>query len=509
MYRSTLHSLKTNNSDSEHALRVCLTQNNASLAKQSLIKFRTTLIKQHTCSASTFKSKSISTCPTISYSEIKYSQLYFSDHDFASRIRLTQNKLTLTGHNPLLFNQPYISHNSNASFVTHTNDHQIKSKLASHSTNTINTPLQIEPQIALYKTPNTRKAPLAYQNQNQFTELSHFNLSITNKPQFSSLISTQKSHTVNYSRAQLVNSKKSLFAQTQSEIQLSSPFSMNLIENSKTSSKVSQQVSSMEGKSALPRSSRTSSRVSFTDNPTPNTPRQSSSQSNISTPLTNIPQVLSSDKVVGKIFNKGLLASLTSKGAVLKEVRDCIIRSDEERLKALNHYPHSYTGRDLNVSSGCVSMDEKVAIPNFLRDALVEDLHASHPGSWGMVCMAQRCWWPYMNRDLLVRAIECKSCTAIGKNLKSIIPAKQFQAHKPCIVPNQEIQIDFAGPINNEKEHEIYFLTCIDRFSKHSSAEIFGNANASNVIKFLENYIHILGVPRSLRIDQARCLIGN
>ena len=114
-----------------------------------------------------------------------------------------------------------------------------------------------------------------------------------------------------------------------------------------------------------------------------------------------------------------------------------------------------------------------------------------------------------MNRDLLVRAIECKSCSAIGKNLKSSIPAKQFQAHKPCIVPNQEIRIDFAGTINNEKDHEIYILTCIDRFSKYPSAEIFDNVNASNVRKFLYNFIHTYGVPRSLRIGQARCLIGN
>ena len=154
-------------------------------------------------------------------------------------------------------------------------------------------------------------------------------------------------------------------------------------------------------------------------------------------------------------------------------------------------------------------MEEKVAIPNALKDALIEDLHASHPGSWGMVCMAQHCWWPYINRDLLVKAIECKSCTAIGKNLKPVIPAKQFKAHTPCIVPNQEIQIDFAGPINNENEHEIFILKCIDRFSKYPSAEIFENANASNVIKFLDKYIHTKGVPRSLRIDQARCLIGD
>ena len=114
-----------------------------------------------------------------------------------------------------------------------------------------------------------------------------------------------------------------------------------------------------------------------------------------------------------------------------------------------------------------------------------------------------------MNRDILARAIECKSCTAIGKILKSIIPAKQYQAHKACIVPNQEIQIDFAGPFNNEKDHEIYISTCIDRFSKYPSAEIFDHANAFNAIKLLDNYIQIHGVPRSLRIDQARCLTGN
>ena len=85
------------------------------------------------------------------------------------------------------------------------------------------------------------------------------------------------------------------------------------------------------------------------------------------------------------------------------------------------------------------------------------------PGSCGMLCMVKHCWWPYMKRDRVVRAIECKHCTAIGYNLKSVTPAKQFQARKACTVTNQEIQIDFAGPINNE----IYILLdfiCIDLY---------------------------------------------
>ena len=78
----------------------------------------------------------------------------------------------------------------------------------------------------------------------------------------------------------------------------------------------------------------------------------------------------------------------------------------------------------------------------------------------------------------------------MGKNLKPVIPAKQFKALTPCIVPNQEIQIDSAGPINNQKEHEICILTCTDRFSKYPSAEFFENLNASNVKNFLKNSIH-------------------
>ena len=36
-----------------------------------------------------------------------------------------------------------------------------------------------------------------------------------------------------------------------------------------------------------------------------------------------------------------------------------------------------------------------------------------------------------MNRELIVKLTECKPCTAIGKNLKSVSPAK-FNHHMPC-----------------------------------------------------------------------------
>ena len=55
----------------------------------------------------------------------------------------------------------------------------------------------------------------------------------------------------------------------------------------------------------------------------------------------------------------------------------------------------------------------------------------------------------------------------------------------------------------------IHFLACIDRFSKFPTVEVFEKANGPNVLKFLDDYIHIHGVPRNIRLDQARCLFGN
>ena len=110
------------------------------------------------------------------------------------------------------------------------------------------------------------------------------------------------------------------------------------------------------------------------------TPTSPIHSSNTSTPLTPSPHVPTFDYIISKIFNKSLIGSLTSKDAVLKEVRDCILTANESRLKALNTYIHSYW-RDLHVRFGCVCIDEKVAIPNVLREAMIDDIHSSHPGT--------------------------------------------------------------------------------------------------------------------------------
>ena len=111
-----------------------------------------------------------------------------------------------------------------------------------------------------------------------------------------------------------------------------------------------------------------------------------------------------------------------------------------------------------------------------------------------------------MHRKLIVKATESKPCTVIGKNLKSVIPAKQFNPHVPCLEPNKETQIDFGGQVFDGNGNEIYFLAAIDRFSKYPTACTYEKANGPNILKFLGMYIENHGTPLSIRLNQANCV---
>ena len=207
------------------------------------------------------------------------------------------------------------------------------------------------------------------------------------------------------------------------------------------------------------------SRVTFQS--TPNSAVNSTRSSNEGPALPNLE--LSKEELLEnnltQLFTKGFSAVLTSKDAVLKEVRDCIFQDDKQRCKEINPYLLSYL-RDLHVRSGCVCLDERVAIPHSIQDAVLESLHLNHSCSWGMIKFGQYAFWPYMHREILKKAAQCKPCTEIGKNLKPVIPASKWQPLQNCSEPNEEFQLDNRGPITSEKDQDIHFLEYIDRFSK-------------------------------------------
>ena len=109
--------------------------------------------------------------------------------------------------------------------------------------------------------------------------------------------------------------------------------------------------------------------------------------------------------------------------------------------------------------------------------------------------------WPFMNRQIIDTCEKSRECALFGKNLK---PASTFNTAQPLPVlsgPNHELQLDFAGPILDDKGSKIFLLVAFDRFSKFPSVLISKTTGAKKVTKFLDSYIRIHGLPHSIRTD--------
>ena len=142
---------------------------------------------------------------------------------------------------------------------------------------------------------------------------------------------------------------------------------------------------------------------------------------------------------------------LTRKDAVLKEVRDCILQNDAQRRKEVNPYIFSYW-RDLHVRTVKLRLCGRTCSNTTLNPGRRVRKPTSHSTRqlWNDN-LGQYAFWPYMHREILNKAATCSPCTDFGKNLKPVVPASKWKPLLNCSEPNEEIQIDFGGPITNEK----------------------------------------------------------
>ena len=200
------------------------------------------------------------------------------------------------------------------------------------------------------------------------------------------------------------------------------------------------------------------------------------------------------------LFDADLLAELTAEDCFLGPMKRAIVNKDITSFNKLGAYMAQFWPTAAVVNN-CVAIDNKLAIPESLRQAVLTRLHRSHPGQEATMTASEYLWWPFMNRQIIETWEKCRECTLFGKNLK---PASTFNSAKPLTVlsgPNQELQLDFAGPILDEKGSNIFLLVAIKRFFKFPSVLISKTTGAKKVTNFLDSYIRIHGLPRSIRTD--------
>ena len=79
-----------------------------------------------------------------------------------------------------------------------------------------------------------------------------------------------------------------------------------------------------------------------------------------------------------------------------------------------NLQPFERRKNKLSLQDGCILWGGRVVIPSQLREQVVEELHAAHPGIVKMKSLArQYAWWPGINSELEKKVKSCQVCQSV------------------------------------------------------------------------------------------------
>ena len=122
-----------------------------------------------------------------------------------------------------------------------------------------------------------------------------------------------------------------------------------------------------------------------------------------------------------------------------------------------------------------------------------------------MKSLAESSWRPHLYREIYYHGKNCIQYIKAGKNLKVILGTNNTEKLLILTRPNEEVDLDFAGPLEKNWGNSKYLLLCIDRFSKFPSAKVLNNISASSILAFMTDYCNLHGFPKSIRADHVSC----
>ena len=122
-----------------------------------------------------------------------------------------------------------------------------------------------------------------------------------------------------------------------------------------------------------------------------------------------------------KLFDRSLLAELTTQDTWMDRLRRVIEHNDRHSFKLMGTYTN-LLWHQMSVVDDCIIVDGRLAVPGQLRLAVLKRIHRGHLGQEAMLQVSKYLWRPHMHKDIVNMAEESRSCTRYGKSAKYIIP---------------------------------------------------------------------------------------
>ncbi len=116
---------------------------------------------------------------------------------------------------------------------------------------------------------------------------------------------------------------------------------------------------------------------------------------------------------------------------------------------------------ELTVSVGLLFVDGRIVVPKTLREWVLQVAHGDHASLHKMVDLMEHVFWPGKRRNLEKKAADCLVCFQAGENLKTWLPKSEKNKLPASVKVNDEIQLDFLGPLTTDNGRKRYVLVAV------------------------------------------------
>ena len=189
--------------------------------------------------------------------------------------------------------------------------------------------------------------------------------------------------------------------------------------------------------------------------------------------------------------------------------------NDEKLLKTLvyierrtfDQIPEEYREHKKHLSTrfGVVFYDDKKNFPQALRRTIITLLHKEHTEINKMSAAAKPFWWPKLTKEMQNKCDECIPCNLAGKSIKTQSPMSEINYLPPADKLNQEIQLDFIGPIRF-KQRRLFILVSMTggMYMRGTSRKNCKNFSGTIFFTKWQNCI-----PQTIRTEKGTAFTGN
>ncbi|CAH8498480.1 unnamed protein product [Schistosoma intercalatum] len=183
----------------------------------------------------------------------------------------------------------------------------------------------------------------------------------------------------------------------------------------------------------------------------------------------------------------------TFRDPTLQEVRKFHLEGWPSKIYSTDLQQFYQRRLSLSIIDDCLLFAERVIIPKKLQPAVLEQLHAGHPGINRMKALARSyVYWPHLDTQLEQLS---RSCTKGALATKA--PRKaELQS---CPIPQspwQRIHLDFAGPLHGQT-----YLLVVDAYSKWPEIFLMEHPTASCTVSKLRQLFSRFGIPELIVSD--------